>query len=186
MLALKLFDCLLIDVLSAIVAVALNGPMFLGVALSPDLAKSSLTAYSHYLSLMLCFGALVFERIRLKPSPDRGEAISLILADVVYGGAGIVLLISGILRVRSFGQGTEFYVHNPIFWVKIVLFIVVGLISLYPTITYILWALPISKGDLPEVSEKLVQRLRFVLNIELIGFCIIPLFATLMARGVGI
>ncbi len=135
---------------------------------------------------MVCFGALIFERISLKPNPNRNEAISMVISDIVYGVAGIALLVSGIYRVIKFGQGSEFYTHNPIFWTKIIIFALVGSLSLYPTITYILWAIPLSKGNLPEVAENLVSRLRLIINIELVVFASIPFLATLMARGVGL
>ena len=151
-----------------------------------DALNSALVAYIHYLSFMLCFGALVFERISLKTAPNREEAISMVAADIIYGIAGVALLISGIYRVIKFGQGSDFYTHNPIFWTKIVVFALVGSLSLYPTITYILWAIPLSKGSLPEVSSNLVARLQTIINIEIIGFSLIPLFATLMARGLGV
>ena len=150
-----------------------------------DAFKSASVAYVHYLSFMLCFGALVFERIRLKSYPKREEAISMVIADIVYGIAGLVLLISGIYRVIKFGQGSDFYTHNPVFWTKIIVFALVGSLSLYPTITYVLWAIPLSKGELPKVNADLVSRLRLVINIELFGFTLIPFFATLMARGIG-
>ena len=156
------------------------------VSLSSEIAKSALFAYVHYLSFMLCFGALLFERVCLKVNQNRKEAISMVIADVVYGLAGIVLLVSGILRVKYFGQGGDFYTHNPIFWVKVALFIFVGSLSLYPTVTYILWAIPLTKGNLPEVTTNLVSRLRLIINIELIGFALIPLLATFMARGIGL
>ena len=66
------------------------------------------------------------------------------------------------------------------------LYLAVGALSLYPTITYILWAIPLRKGELPQVSEVLASRLAWILNIELVGFALIPLLATLMARGVGL
>ncbi len=150
-----------------------------------DAIKSASVAYIHYLSFMVCFGALVFERNRLKTDPSKNDAISMVVADVIYGIAGIALLISGIYRVTQFGQGQEFYIHNPIFWTKIIIFALVGSLSLYPTITYILWAIPLSKGNLPTVSENLVSRLKMIINIELIGFALIPFFASLMARGIG-
>ena len=62
----------------------------------------------------------------------------------------------------------------------------VGGLSLYPTITYVLWAIPLRKGELPKVSEALAKRLAWIINIELVGFASIPLMATLMARGVGL
>ena len=62
----------------------------------------------------------------------------------------------------------------------------VGALSLYPTITYILWAIPLRKGELPKVSEALAGRLSWIINIELLGFASIPMLAPLMARGVGL
>ena len=157
-----------------------------GLVFPVDLFKSASVAYIHYLSFMLCFGALTYERISLKADPNRQEAISMIIADVIYGIAGIALLVSGIYRVIKFGQGSEFYTQNPVFWTKIIVFALVGTLSLYPTVTYVLWAIPISKGELPKVSINLVSRLRLIINIELIGFAFIPFIATLMARGVGL
>ena len=135
---------------------------------------------------MLCFGALIFERFSLKPNPDRNQAISMVAADIIYGIAGIALLISGIYRVIKFGHGSEYYTQNPIFWTKIIVFALVGSLSLYPTITYVLWAIPLSNGNLPQVTENLVSRLKLIINIELVGFASIPFLATLMARGVGL
>ena len=151
-----------------------------------EIIKNASVAYIHYLSFMVCFGALIFERVSLKVNPNKKEAISMIVADIVYGIAGVALLVSGIYRVLNFGQGVDFYTHNPIFWTKIVIFALIGSLSLYPTITYILWAVPISKGNLPNVSSNLVSRLKLMINIELLGFASIPFFATLMARGIGI
>ena len=151
-----------------------------------DLFKSAFVAYIHYLSFLVCFGALIYERISLKANPNRQEAISMVSADIIYGIAGVALLVSGIYRVIKFGQGSEFYTQNPIFWIKIIVFALVGSLSLYPTITYVLWAIPLSKGTLPQVTDKLVSRLRLIIQIELVGFASIPFFASLMARGVGL
>tara|TARA_Y100001968_G_scaffold315499_1_gene342167 strand:- start:96 stop:590 length:495 start_codon:yes stop_codon:yes gene_type:complete len=157
-----------------------------GFSLPVDLLQSASIAYIHYLSFMVCFGALIYERISLKPNPNRKEAISIVFADIIYGIAGVALLTTGIYRVIKFGQGPEFYTQNPVFWTKIVVFALVGSISIYPTITYVLRAIPLSKGTLPDVTENLVLRLRLIINIELIGFASIPFLATLMARGIGI
>tara|TARA_B100000131_G_scaffold297885_1_gene317051 strand:+ start:575 stop:1063 length:489 start_codon:yes stop_codon:yes gene_type:complete len=160
--------------------------MSLSSVLIANPVKSAFVAYVHYASITLCFGALVFERLRIKVDPNRFEAISMVIADVIYGLAGIALLVSGILRVKYFGQGADFYTHNPIFWLKVSLFIFIGLLSLYPTITYVLWAIPLSKNKLPQVNSNLVLRLKTIMNIELIGFITIPFFASLMSRGIGL
>ena len=151
-----------------------------------DVSASAFVAYIHYLGIILCFGALMFERITLKINLSKNETISIIIADVIYGIAGLAILITGILRVKYYGQGGEFYINNPIFWVKVSLYVVIGLISLYPTATYILWAIPLSKNKLPIISENLVKRFRLIITTELIGFAVIPFFATLMSRGIGL
>jgi len=160
--------------------------MLLGTLLTGEIAKSALVAYVHFLGIILCFGSLLFVRLTLKVGFNRIETISMIIADVVYGLAGVALLVTGILRVKYFGHGGDFYTGNPVFWIKVSLYILVGLLSLYPTTTYILWAIPLSKNKLPEISENLVKRFRLIITTELVGFATIPLFATLMARGVGL
>ena len=82
------------------------------VSLSLNVFKNAFVAYLHYLSFMLCFGALIYERISLKANPNRQEAMSMVIADIIYGIAGVALLISGIYRVIKFGQGSEFYTEN--------------------------------------------------------------------------
>ncbi len=158
----------------------------LNAAIPSGILASAGVAYAHYLSFMVCFGALVLERRLIRPNPDRKDAILMVITDVVYGIAALILLLSGIARVLHFGQGTSFYTENPLFWWKVGTYLAVGALSLYPTVTYILWAIPLRKGELPQVSESLANRLRWILNIELVGFATIPLLATLMARGVGL
>ena len=160
--------------------------IFSALRILMGLIGSASVAYIHYLSFMLCFGALVFERVSVKSNPNKEEAISIVIADVIYGIAGVALLVSGIYRVIKFGQGSDFYTDNPIFWTKIIVFAIVGSLSLYPTVTYVLWSVPLIKGELPKVNSKLVSRLKLILNIELAGFALIPFLATLMARGIGL
>ena len=158
----------------------------LSAAIPSGILPSAGVAYVHYLSFMVCFGALVLERRLIQPNPNRQDATLMVITDVVYGIAALALLLSGIGRVLHFGQGTSFYTENPLFWWKVGTYLAVGSLSLYPTVTYILWAIPLRKGELPQVSEALANRLRWILNIELVGFADIPFLATLMARGVGL
>ena len=134
---------------------------------------------------MLCFGSLVFERCNIIVDLKKSTIISLIISDSIYGIAGIGVLVSGILRVIKYGQGSEFYTSNPIFWIKVCIFICVGILSLYPTFNYIKWVINIMKGGQINISDNLIKRLKIILNFELIGLLSIPLFASLMARGIN-
>lgn len=155
-------------------------------AISPGVLSSAAVAYGHVISFMVCFAALALERHLIQPSPNRQDARLIVIVDVVYGMAALTLVLSGILTVLFFGRGTGFYTGNPLFWWKVGTYLAVGGLSLYPTITCILWAGPLRRGELPEVSEAMANRLRWVLNVELVGFAAVPLMSTLVARGFGL
>ncbi len=158
--------------------------VFKGIIINYSIT-SALVAFIHYASIMLCFGSLVFERCNIIVDLKKSTIISLIISDSIYGIAGIGVLVSGILRVIKYGQGSEFYTSNPIFWIKVCIFICVGILSLYPTFNYIKWIINIMKGGQINISDNLIKRLKIILNFELIGLLSIPLFASLMARGIN-
>ncbi|MEH1868617.1 MAG: DUF2214 family protein [Nostoc sp.] len=146
---------------------------------------SAIVAYLHYLSFMLCFGALVSEALNLKKELSLNEAWKIVIADTVYGISATVVLVTGILRVIYFGKGTDYYLSNPVFYAKVVVFIVVGLLSLYPTISFIGWVKSLRQGQAPKLELLKLNRLIWLIRIELVGFTLIPLLAAIMARGIG-
>lgn len=68
---------------------------------------------------------------------DLARITQLTRIDMLYGISAGIVVLSGILRV-SFGlKGAGFYLHNPIFWTKMALFLTLGLLSIPPTIHYL-------------------------------------------------
>ncbi len=145
--------------------------------------NSAIVAYFHYLGLMLSFGALIVEFLYFKKDITVKEAKIVGIADGVYGIAITTVLITGILRVMYFGKGAEYYLNNNFFWIKIALFIVVGLLSLYPTITFILWWVKdLFKDQVPTIKPNQFNIISWSIKGELIVFSLIPLMAAIMAR----
>jgi putative membrane protein len=147
---------------------------------------SAIVAYFHYFSFLLATAALMVEALTLKPTLERSEAWRIVIADALYGIAALGVLATGILRVLYFGQGSEFYTHNPVFWVKVGLYILIGALSLFPTISFLFWIPGLQKEELPQPTPQRVSQLQWVIRSELVGFALIPLFAALMARGIGL
>ncbi|BAW97494.1 hypothetical protein NIES970_24460 [[Synechococcus] sp. NIES-970] len=144
---------------------------------------SAIVAYLHYLGLMLSFAALFVEALFFKKDISLKEAKLVGIADGVYGLAASTILVTGILRVLYFGKGSAYYLNNTLFWVKIAIFIVVGLLSLYPTVTFIFWWVKdLIKDQVPAISEVQHTLITWSIRGELLGFCLIPLMAALMAR----
>lgn len=150
-----------------------------------DPVASAFAAYGHYLGLVLVVGALTTERLTVKANMSEAEEQRLVIADSVYGIAGVLVLYTGYLRATEYGKGWEFYAHEPIFWVKLWLFTVMGSSSLFPTIKIIQRAAAKAKGEVAPMSEKLATRITKVVNGELLAIGSIPLAAALMARGVA-
>lgn len=145
---------------------------------------SAITAYLHYLSFMLAFGALVVEKLTLKKDLSLGEAWRVVTADAIYGVSATTILITGILRVIYFGKGTDYYLSSPVFYTKVGIFILVSFLSLYPTFSFVSWVKDLRNGKSPSLELTQVQRLSWLIRGELAGFALIPLFAALLARGI--
>ena len=110
------------------------------------------------------------------------------IADAVYGVAGLLIVFTGYLRVTAYAKGWEFYQHEPIFWLKMLLVAVMGAASFFPTTKIIQRSVAKRNngGELvAPMSAKLAGRLTSVINAELLAIASIPLAAALMARGVG-
>lgn len=144
--------------------------------------SSSITAYFHYLGFMLAFAALTVEVFNLKPEMTLNEAKKVAFADAAYGIAAMAVLITGILRVLYFGKGADYYLNNPFFYAKIVVFILVSLLSLYPTFTFIFWFKDFQIGQAPRLEIAKINRLSWLIKGELFCFTVLPLLAAMMAR----
>jgi putative membrane protein len=65
------------------------------------------------------------------------------------------------------------------------MFLLVALISVYPTMQFLAWRKMLTQGALPELDPRTMTRLRAVIRLELGLLLVIPLLAVLMARGIG-
>jgi putative membrane protein len=148
---------------------------------------SAVVAYLHYLGLMLSFGALVLEIFILNSQKELSlnDAWKIVIADTVYGISAVMILATGVLRVIYYGKGSEYYLNNPVFYTKVAIFLLVGGLSLYPTVSFISWVPALQKGTAPKVESTQVNRLIWLIRTEIVGFALIPLLAALMARGIG-
>ena len=146
---------------------------------------SAIVAYIHYLSFGVVLASLIVERQTMKSELTIRQGWVILIADGIYGTAATALLATGVLRLLYFGKGTEFYTQNPVFWAKVILFFAVASISLYPTISYLLWIGKLRQNIPPKLTPLRTNLIHWIINIELVGFSTIPLLASMMARGIG-
>jgi putative membrane protein len=147
---------------------------------------SAFAAYLHYLSIFALFALLSVEHVLFKAPLDLRRARSLMLTDIAYGACAGLVLATGIARVLWFGKGWNYYLGNSLFHAKVGLFILVGLLSILPTVVFFNWRNALQAGQVPQPSSRQVRLVTWVIRLELLLLLLIPLLAVLMARGHGV
>ena len=146
---------------------------------------AALLAFLHHLSAFVVFAALMTELVLTKPPLTIESARSTLRMDAVYGGAALVLLIVGFLRVFYTEKGSFYYFHSAAFITKIVLFAIVGLLSIYPTLQFMSWRGSLKAQQVPVFDAARRRSVRRVIHLELTLLAVIMLCAVMMARGLG-
>jgi len=142
-------------------------------------------AWFHYLAIFVMVVVMTSEAVLLRPDLTAAGVKRLIIYDRLYGLSAILVLITGVLRLTLGAKGAAFYMGNPWFHAKISLFVVIALCSIPPTLTFLRWAK--QRRQQPEFVPALpeIKRARRWVMIASHLFIFLPLFAVLMARGIG-
>jgi putative membrane protein len=143
-------------------------------------------AYFHFLALIGTVSLLVTQAVVCRPGIGGEALLRLQRVDMAYAMFAGLALASGVLRLLWGSKGSSFYLSNPVFHAKLGLFVLVGLLSIAPTVKFIAWSKAARQdaGHVPPAAA--VRSVRRFMLAELAAVAAIPLMATLMARGIGI
>ena len=141
--------------------------------------------YLHFISILLVYAAVFAEFIMLSRTLNRQKLSFLAKIDGVYGIASIFVVGAGMAMWFGFDAGlgfkpTAWYMENPLFHLKYGLFVVVGILSVWPSIFFMRQR----KGNQQE--EIIPNHIRAIVRIELIILSIIPILAVLAAAGISL
>jgi putative membrane protein len=146
---------------------------------------ATLFAFLHHVAAFTLVAALVLEFILIKDDLTVRSAQRIQRADLAFGMSAGVLLVVGFCRVLYFEQGPFYYFHSVPFAAKLALFLIVGLLSIIPTIEFLSWRKSMRQGQMPIVTDRKRRAIRSILHWEILGVVMIVLCAALMAKGVG-
>jgi putative membrane protein len=138
----------------------------------------------HHLFVVVLIAALSVEvaLVRSPFEPDRLKR--LLIIDALYGVSAGLLFVVGVGRLIWGLKGWDYYAGNHAFWVKMALFIVIGLLSIRPTLVYRRWQRAVENGG-QSPSGKDVASIRRYLHLQASLLLMIPIIAAAMARGLG-
>lgn len=142
--------------------------------------EESLVRSIHFIGIFILFAALVSEHLLIKPEMSKLEIKKLVMVDAIYGVSAITVLVAGLLLWFVVGKPSDFYSHNPVFHTKLTLFVLIAVLSIYPTVFFM-------KNRNPQVAiTKVPRKIIILIRIQLLLVLMIPFLATAMARGIGL
>ena len=147
---------------------------------------SAFVAFLHHVAAFTLVAALVVEFILIRDELTLKTARRLQLADLVFGASAGAILVVGLLRVFFFEKGAAYYFSNSAFVAKIVIFAVIALLSIYPTLVFLSWRPSVKQGQTPVADARQIRRIRSLIHWELAGIVFLLLCAALMAKGIGL
>lgn len=142
------------------------------------LAAVHLLAFAGAFAAVLARGS-AFRRL----AAGQGAPRVVLLADNIWGLAALVLLVTGLLRAfGGYEKGTDYYLHQPLFHLKMALFIAILLLEVRPMIALIKWRIALGRSGAIETGQAVwfarVSHLQALLVVLLV------VAASRMARGV--
>jgi putative membrane protein len=144
-----------------------------------DLILASL----HHLLVFALFAVFAVEMALVRPGLDRAGIRRLARIDGAYGGIALAVLVVGFARAFHGLRGWEYYSHYWVFWAKVGVFLVVGLLSIVPTLRIRRWAG--STDAAGTVADAEIAAVRPWLMGQGVFLLAIPVLAAMLARGVG-
>jgi putative membrane protein len=144
-----------------------------------------LLAGAHHLAVFTLVALLAAEFALIRPGLSGDRVRQLARIDAAYGAVAGLVIVVGILRVIFGAAGWDYYSGNHAFWGKMSAIVIVGLLSIPPTLAIRRWvkAGEGRDGFAPEPGEIAANR-RFV-HLQAGVLVLVPIFAAAMARGYG-
>jgi putative membrane protein len=146
------------------------------------MAWSIAVAWLHYIGIMLLLGSVLGEHLALKQELTAAQARTIQILDMILGGSATLVLITGIIRMYT-EKGVDYYLHDGAFHALVGVFVVIGLLSIYPTVVFLRWRPDTRAGRGQQLAAAQHRKLQMVIRTETALLLLAPLFATWMAHS---
>ena len=144
-----------------------------------------LLASTHHVAVFTLVALFAAEFALLRPGLTGARVGQLARIDAAYGAVAGLVVVVGVIRVIFGAIGWEYYVGNQFFWAKMAAFVVMGLLTIPPTMAFRRWARAgAGAPDYAPPEAEIAANRRF-LHLQAGVLLLIPIFAAAMARGFG-
>ncbi|KAB2901606.1 MAG: DUF2214 family protein [Burkholderiaceae bacterium] len=149
------------------------------------MTTEALLAYAHLLAILTMTVFLASEAALCRAEWFNAAVVErLARVDMIYGASAVAVLATGLARTWWGAKGTAWYWSQPLLHAKVTLFVVIGLMSIVPTMRYLRWRKALrANGTLPDEAD--IRSTRRMVMVQAHLLALIPLAAVFLARGVG-
>lgn len=149
------------------------------------MTQEAILAYLHIAAILTLVVFISSEAALCRPEWMNPTIVNrLVTVDRIYGIAALAVLATGFARIYLGTKGSGYYWSNWLLHAKIGAFVVVGLVSIAPTLRFIRWKKALAQtGALPSPEE--VRKARKLVMLQAHIIPLIPLAAVFLARGFG-
>jgi putative membrane protein len=142
-------------------------------------------AIAHHLLIFLLAGIIAFEIGVIRLTMIGADIDRVGRVDAWYGILAVAIVVVGFSRAIFAAKGWGYYSVNGFFWAKMAAFVVVGLLSIVPTVRIIRWRRALAKNAAFTPAAADILSVKRFLWAEVAFFALIPACAAAMARGYG-
>jgi putative membrane protein len=139
----------------------------------------------HHLLILMYAGVFIAEAFLVRPGLTGANLALVARLDAMYGGIAGAIILVGIGRVFFGLKGWEYYIYNWAFWAKMAAFLTMGLLSTLPTGRILKWRKAAAGDPGFVVPDGEIAAARNFIRAEAIALALVPIFAAMMARGIG-
>ena len=142
-------------------------------------------AWLHLTTAGLAFGLLLAEHWLCRRPLDRPQLRLLVAADLSYLLAMIGVLTTGLAWLWAAGPEPADYLANRLFLLKLTLFVGIGLAAVTANRQYLRWNRESRAAPVFAPLTRETDRIRALIALQLALWLLLPLAATMVARGPG-
>jgi putative membrane protein len=138
----------------------------------------------HLLALGIGLGAVWARGRALRSTLDEAGLLRVFYTDTLWGIAALLWIATGLLRAfAGLEKGTNYYLQNNAFWIKMALLGVILLLEAWPMVTLVRWRILRARGQ--PFDTRSAQALARISTVEAALVIAMVFAATAMARGLG-
>lgn len=140
-------------------------------------------AIAHHLAIVALIVLLGAEFALVRKGLSASDLPRLAGLDMAYGITAGVVVVVGVSRITWAAKGWEFYLNNHWFWGKMAAFVLIGLLSIPPTMKFLKWRKAAKADPAFTITDADIADARRYIHIEIALLAVVVACAAAMARS---